>query len=356
MSLRCSDGFINLRIHAGIRKFLSRCKDSFKKAKRTMKDPEHRVLLFWISFLGLSFLLFSVSELVAVAPSSEMSAGITQILATVFTFVASMSLLAAQLSTRYTGKALDIVFNRRTVTYLSFLAAAVLFSVVQSQRKELVGLMAMFLLMLAPYFYDLKEMLKPDTLIKEMGKKANAELRKLLNRIDEKPQANIEHEIVNVDLIAGSLHDAMMNAYSRYEYDEFELALDQLVSLAEIAYLENTQSIGKLLAVSATNPPIFRRIRTVGEDVIKNDYASRIFFEKMLKVGKEAIAAGQYETIELVLGQLALIALHCAALGEKARFEQIKDILAKLTRHATRNNQLRIASRIKKAFDDIRLD
>jgi hypothetical protein len=354
MSPQYNNGSVKLKIHDIIETFLSKCRNSFRRVKQKIEDPEHRVSLLWISFLSLSLFFFFVSELVVVAPSIEMSVGITQILATVFTFVASMSLLAAQLSTRYTGKALDIVFNRRTITYLFFLALTVFFSVIQSERKELVGLMVVFLLMLTPYFYDLKEMLKPDTLIKEMGKRANAELRRLLNRVDDKSQTSIEHEIENVDLIAGSLHDAMMNAYSRYEYDEFELALDQLINLVETAYLESKQSISKLLTISPANPPIFRRIRTVGEDVMKNDYASRIFLEKILKIGREIIDAGEYETIELVLAQLGLIVSYCVTLGEKNRLEQIRDILARLTRHATRSNQLRIASRIKKAFDDIR--
>jgi hypothetical protein len=339
------------RVVVRIRRIYSFLSKMLWKMWREVTLPKNRMTLVWIAFLIPSVFVFCVYESFASTPTTDITMGITQILATMFTFIASTSLLAAQLSTRYTGKALDIVFNRRIVLYLLSLAIAVAFSIVRNGGKEVVGLLLLFLFMLGPYFYDLKETLKPETLIREIGKRAEDKFRKLL-RYTSDSQQYIEKTFDDMDIVTSGLHDAIMSAYSRYEYDEYEIGLGQLVQLARIAYLKQNLASG-FSKTPMFNPPVLWRIRTVGEDVVKNDYACRIFFEKLLKLSREAVDAEDRATTKLILDQLELLASCYVDLGERNKILRIEDFLAELARHATRNSKLQIASDIRRTFDNV---
>lgn len=201
--------------------------------------------------------------------------------------------------------------------------------------RAAVGFMTSYLIFLIPYFYGIKEKLKPENILKNLGKKATVEVEKNLSRITI-PQVpffhNIDPKLFEINDFAKGIHDAIMSAYHRNEYAVFELGLGELENLVEKVYFKQKNIAkhfaGPLASIIIVIPPIIERFKMIGEDVIENTYAFDTLVRKLHSLSDDALEKGIPELAKLILFQLGSLGYHAIDKKLHKPFESIARMLA----------------------------
>lgn len=150
---------------------------------------------------------------------------IAQSLAAVLALVFTISLVVAQLSSKYSHRLLASFFDKSTIFYILLFIISVLLPFWILSQPEINDVPVKFslilsvicLLFLIPYFLRFKEKLDPERIIEDLKKKS-------LKQFKVNPMKEPE-EIVNID-------NFIMSAFIFKDYDTFNRGIESLKSLA----------------------------------------------------------------------------------------------------------------------------
>lgn len=147
----------------------------------------------WFCCIAFSTLLFILIVLYLPVPLPKeprsMMFTITQVLATIIALVIPIPLIAAQFSTTYSINALDVIFSKKTTIYFIWLIFSATYPLLVAGNlstyttRVAIGLVNSCFILLMPYFYEVKERLKPINLLRDLGNKTTREIKTRLIKI-----------------------------------------------------------------------------------------------------------------------------------------------------------------------------
>lgn len=161
---------------------------------------------------------------------------IAQSLAAILAIIFTITLVAAQLSSRYSHRMLADFFDFQTVLYILLLILAVLlpFGLLAEPNPTLVKLSLTLaiasLLFLIPYFLRFRDKLKPERIPLELRQKAVRELQ--------------AYPVLEPDTVA-DIHIFVMNAFVLKDYDTFNVGVKALADLVIDTYLAQVKADAK---------------------------------------------------------------------------------------------------------------
>lgn len=153
---------------------------------------------------------------------------IAQSLAAILAIIFTITLVAAQLSSRYSHRMLPDFFDFQTVLYILLLILAVLllFGLLAAPNpipvKLSLTLAAAALLFLIPYFLRFRDKLKPERIPLELRQKAAREL---------------EADPVKEPDTVADIHIFVIDAFVLKDYDTFNVGVEALADLVIDTYL-----------------------------------------------------------------------------------------------------------------------
>jgi hypothetical protein len=165
-------------------------------------------------------------------------AATAQSLAAILALVFTISLVVAQLSSRYSYRMLADFFDSLTIGYFFVFVAATLMPLwllgqgqppLWTTRISLT-IAAAVLLLLVPYFLRFREKLDPASVIKRLQDKA---IKRLKVDREKEPE-----EVAAID-------NFCMSAFGLRDYDTFEMGVRAMVSLASESSADFSDTIGK---------------------------------------------------------------------------------------------------------------
>jgi len=294
---------------------------------------------FWVIGVGISagvfFSIFLVTPDLPEDVARSMLFSIAQILVTIATLAIPISLIAAQMSIRYSTEALDVIFSRKAILFFLWLIFSAVYSMVaplnsnQFPPKIAVGLVTSCLILLLPYFYEVKERLKPENLFKDLRMKAINEIEKTLKEKKKREAMKDLEELKGVwfwsggrsfplletlspiDYYADSLHNAIMTAYHKNDYNVAELGLSELRYLAKTVYLKHKMLArffsGPLVAEEMYNPPIIARFLILGTEVMHNSRVFGSLAQNLRNLALDGVFNGMPELGKLVTRQFLFL-------------------------------------------------
>lgn len=320
------------------------------------RNVKRRSDQFWILGVAISLILFSALFLTTKDLPDSLTRGlvrdITQVLATIIGLAIPISLVAAQMSMKYSTGALDVVFNKKSILYFLLLVFSALYSIVSVLHPNLfpskiaIGLLSTCLILLIPHFYEVKQRLKPENLFEDLRNKALNEIEKTLKKRHViikilKETKDIWYwsggrsfpalRMLNpIDDHAEILHNAVISAYDRKEYHVAELGLRELRILACKIFLKHEEITklfsGPLVHPAMYDPPIIRRFSEIGVKVISSKY---IFHSVLTNLGKMAFDGIDHmpELAKLVERQILYLGI---TTFDKRKRELLKDVVKTL--------------------------
>jgi len=177
---------------------------------------------------------------------------VSQSLAAVFALVFTISLVVAQLSSKYSHRILSSLFDKPTLLYISLYVIAILLPfwlIAEFNRfaiKISLSLAATCLVVLIPYFLKFREKLDPEFQINELQKKA---VRGLKKNFEKEPE-----EIATID-------NFVMSAFVHKDYDTLGHGVNNIANLLlEVANYEQGASLNPDQLVSGI---ISKRLRDI---------------------------------------------------------------------------------------------
>ncbi len=190
---------------------------------------------------------------------------IAQSLAAILALVFTISLVIAQLSSRYSHRMLASFFNIPTTLYILFFIAAVFLPFWLLNYKDpdpwavklSLILASAALLLLVPYFLSFKYRLNPETMVGDLKKKAIRQLR--IPSTDEPKEIRI-------------IDNTVMSAFIQKDYDTFESGVGALAELIREAYNLNRQDIRQIIQV---------RLHEIGLVILEDPRAINLVMEKI---------------------------------------------------------------------------
>lgn len=216
---------------------------------------------------------------------------IGQSLAAVLALVFTISLIAAQLSSRYSYRVLADFFDPFTVAYmLLFIIAVILpfWLLAQPSLNGLKGslvLAAVCLLLLVPYFLDFRKRLAPEHMLLNLKNQASKQLH-----------ANPNTEPASVITI----DNTVMSAFALKDYDTFGKGVQALADLEyEAEKLHYQTGMG-----SNTAAGISIRLDGIAMATMEDRRASQQVLEALGNIGRSAINDGLEEIVEGILSTL----------------------------------------------------
>ncbi len=178
---------------------------------------------FWAYIIVLLIFVFSLYlvnlELSYNSGGREyLLSAVSQVLGTAFALVFTITIISAELSSKYSQRMLGRVFTRWTIFYMFIFIVSIVFPLVALVNisdvavKVSLILCALCLLFLIPYSLTIKERTSPKKLLEELYEKSVENLSKY----DELPN---ELEIID---------NVIMSSYSFKDYETFEIGIEKL--------------------------------------------------------------------------------------------------------------------------------
>jgi len=233
---------------------------------------------------------------------------IAQSLAAVLALIFTISLIVAQLSSRYSYRIIPGFFDKRTIGHIVLFVVAILFPLlllaIDKPGSELVKvsfiLAAVCLLLLVPYFLHFRQKLKPEHIISELKDEV---VRRLESKPDEEPES-----ITAIDNI-------VMSAFVLKDYDTFNNGTETIANLTLTAYGRERNNIGgEFLA----------RLKDIGIATIKDPRAPLQVLKVMHKISIGVIQNGKGMSQEI-----RKIADYVHDIASRAANDRIEDVANK---------------------------
>lgn len=256
-------------------------------------------------------------------------AAVAQSLAAVLALVFTISLVVAQLSSRYSHRMLADFFDPPTIGYfLMFVAAAFmpLWLLGQGQpslwaTRVSLTMAAGVLVLLVPYFLRFRERLDPASVIKRLQDKATKRLK-----VDRGKEPE---EVAAIDNLC-------MSAFVLRDYDTFDLGVRTLGTIALDASRDIKDTIGK---------GIFYRLMYIGLASVEDPLAPMRVIVALRDTGLKALEQENQTAEEWPTFPIANIGARAADKGLEAQAEQAVMSLIEVGTKAVENG-LSVAVRI----------
>jgi len=207
-----------------------------RQQNATVSDWFILVINIWILTVPLIFCIQFQDNFTKNPQTLYLLSALVQSLAAIFALVFTISLVAAQLFSRYSHRMLATIFDKYTIGYICifiFTIMLCLLTINKATNHHLVKISlssgSLSLLLLIPYFLRFKELLNPEYTIKNLKQVTE-------KKIIENPE-RIPDEITRLDNFA-------MSALALKDYDTFVAGIRSLESLVKIIVLEN-RNIGE---------------------------------------------------------------------------------------------------------------
>lgn len=234
---------------------------------------------------------------------------IAQSLAAVLALVFSISLVVAQLASRYSYRMLSHFFDRLTIAYILLFIVAVFLPFWLLAKPSPWGvklsltLAATSLLLLIPYFLSFRDKLNPERLIRDLQEEA---LRLLRNNPRSEPSAIVK------------LKEFIMTAFTSKDYDTFEKGVKSLAHVTLVNW-KMTQDLGKDLPaandIGYSQGDLLKRLRNIGLVTLEDPIASIKAIEILADIGSEASEKGLFREAEDLVKLLVEIGTRAAEKG-----------------------------------------
>ncbi len=204
--------------------------------------------------------------------TSYLLSAIAQSLAAILALVFTISLIVAQLSSRYSHRTIVHFFDRWTIAFIILYITGIMLPIFLlfadsphlGATKACVVVAAVCLCLLVPYFLRFRQRLDPDYAISEMSREAIEQLR---NRIDTEPKP------------VATIDNFVMSAFSSHDYDTFGAGVDAIAKLAMYAYENGNDDVGK---------SILHRLRQIGSVTMDNPKAPIQVLTSLSDIGEIA--------------------------------------------------------------------
>lgn len=211
---------------------------------------------------------------------------IAQSLAAVLALVFTITLVIAQLSSRYSHRMLASFFDMPTILYILLFIVAVLLPFWLLAEPSALGvklsltLAVASLLLLVPYFLRFREKLNPEHILLALYLKA---LKQLRANADKEPEA-----VATIDNFA-------MSAFVLKDYDTFDNAVTVLAKLGMAAAQSQTNR-----TVEKVWRSILSRLRSAGLVLIEDPRAANRMLHILDDIGVEAVRRQHQPLLEQV--------------------------------------------------------
>ncbi|MBI2872072.1 MAG: hypothetical protein HYY00_02650 [Chloroflexi bacterium] len=256
-------------------------------------------------------------------------AATAQSLAAILALVFTISLVVAQLSSRYSHRMLAEFFDPLTIGYfLVFVAAALMPLWLLGQEQPLLWatrvsltIAAAVLLLLVPYFLRFRERLDPASVIKRLQGKA---IKRLKVDREKEPE-----EVAAID-------NFCMSAFALRDYDTFNMGVRTLGTIALEASQDMRDTVGK---------GVFYRLMYIGLATIDDPIAPVRVIVVLRDTGLQAVAHGQEAAEGWGTFPIANIGARAAEKGLEAPAEQAVTSLIEVGREAVEHG-LSVAVRV----------
>jgi len=223
-------------------------------------------------------------------------AAAAQSLAAVLALVFTITLVVAQLSSRYSHRMLSDFFDPLTIGYFLVFVIATLFPLWLLGQEQLplwtirasLTMTAGVLLLLLPYFLGFRAKLDPTSVINRLKDRAS---KRIQGDRQKKPG-----EVATID-------NFCMSAFVLKDYDTFGVGVQALGTIALEASRDMKDAIGK---------EVFRRLMNIGLATIEDPLAPVRTIEALRDTGRKAVeqaneAAGGWSTFPIAnIGALAM--------------------------------------------------
>ena len=204
----------------------------------------------WFVIIPITIIAICIWNYLAIPPveflgkqnpqSLYLLSAIAQSLAAVLALVFTISLVIAQLASRYSHRLLVSFFDKWTILYILMFVLSVLLPLwlltkpnTQYIKVSLI-LAEICLFFLVPYFLSFKEKLNPESLISDLRNKA-------LKKLNKNPTGEPE-ECITID-------NFVKSAIELKDYDTFDLGIRSLKAIT-MAIIKNTEKEGEALPQS----------------------------------------------------------------------------------------------------------
>jgi hypothetical protein len=228
---------------------------------------------------------------------------IAQSLAAVLALVFTISLIAVQLSSRYSYRLVADFFDPFTIAYMLLFIIAVILSFWFLSNPSLNGLKLSFilagvcLLLLVPYFLGFREKLSPEHMLLNLKKRA---LQQLL--------ANPEMEPASVI----SIDNTIMSAFALKDYDTFGKGVEVLAGLAYEAEKRKSHEVTFECIAS-----LYNRLSDIALVTIEDPRAPEQVVRELICTGMDAVRNGLVEGTETIVSRLWGLGMNAVEKGLK---------------------------------------
>jgi len=226
---------------------------------------------------------------------------IAQSLAAVLALVFTISLIAVQLSSRYSYRLLADFFDPFTIAYMLLFIIAVILPFCLLANPSLNGLKlsivlaAVCLVSLVPYFLGFREKLSPEHMLLNLKKRA---LKQLLANPEMEPAS-----VITID-------NTIMSAFALKDYDTFGKGVEVLAGLAlEAGKRESEEVTFKCIA------SLYDRLENIALVTMEDLRAPKQVVQELGRTGMNAIRNGLVEETDIIVSRLWGLGLNAVKKG-----------------------------------------
>lgn len=287
------------------------------------------IIIFFSCFLVIGFFIcWKIPVIYKDNNILYLLSSISQGLAAAFALVFTITLVAVQMVSKYTSRALEQFFSWITVGLMMLFIIAIVFpwKIMQSttfsclEVKISIYLGMLCLVLLIPYLYWIKNKLKPETMFDIFAKRTEKVFG--LNKISL--EEFIESETELPETVIG-IDNMMLSAYMDKDYNTFEKGLNELAKLGLEMEISKKKKQKENLSKIARD--IYTRITNTGITVIDDPIAPFKVLDILEKAGMNAIIHKEKRIMLHVVNGLGFMGIEFA---ERKKKEGVKQSIDKL--------------------------
>ena len=259
---------------------------------------------------------------------------IAQSLAAILALVFTVSLITFQLSARYSQRVIGQFFNKFTITYIVVFVISILlplWTIMEPDYyrvKVCLSLAGVSVLLLIPYFLDLRERLSPEKMLLDLR-------RKTLKIIGTKP-TKCPEEIVTLD-------NFVMSAFASKDYETYRVGVD---TLARLAYEADKQGRserdedkdGKSYSNFELSKHIYEILEDIASSTLDDPRVPGQITSAIWRSAITGIQEGLGDCAEAAVIRLEFIALQSAQRGNDGATERALTLLRSIGMEAAKRN------------------
>jgi hypothetical protein len=221
---------------------------------------------------------------------------IAQSLAAVLALVFTISLIAVQLSSRYSYRLLAEFFDPFTIAYMVLFIIAVILPFCLLANPSLNGLKlsivlaVVCLVLLVPYFLGFREKLSPEHMLLNLKKRA---LKQLLANPETEPASAI------------TIDNTIMSAFAFKDYDTFGKGVGVLADLAYEAEKRESHEVTFECIAS-----LYNRLENIALVTIEDPRAPEQVVRELVRTGMDAVRNGFVKETDIIVSHLQRLGLN----------------------------------------------